>query len=58
MLTLSAVSLMVVINTWAADKIDIGDFTSLLIGVFIIAQTALVVTFLLGASKSWEARNK
>ncbi len=58
MLTLSAVSLMVVINTWAADKIDIGDFTSLLIGVFIIAQTALVVTLLLRASKSWEAENK
>lgn len=58
MLTLSAVSLMVVLNTWAADSIDIGDFTPLLIGVFIIAQTALVVTLLLKTSISWEARNK
>jgi uncharacterized membrane protein len=58
MLTLSAVSWMVVVNVWMADIIDLGDFTPLLIGVFIIFQTALTVTFLLWTSKSWEGKNK
>lgn len=58
MLTLSAVSLMVVANVLIADTIDLGDFTPLLIGVFIILQTAVTLTFLLWTSKSWEGRNR
>jgi uncharacterized membrane protein len=58
MLTLSMASLMVVMNTWLVDNIHVGDFTSLLIGVFIIAHTALGLTFLLWVSKSRNARNK
>ncbi|HLF75000.1 MAG TPA: DUF2157 domain-containing protein [Anaerolineales bacterium] len=58
MLTLSAISLMVVSNTWLANVVDAGDFTPLIIGVFIIAQTALAVALLVRISRSQEARTK
>jgi uncharacterized membrane protein len=58
MLTISAISLMVVFDTWLANVIEgAGDFVPLIIGVIIIAQTALTVTLLLRTSRSWEARN-
>jgi uncharacterized membrane protein len=57
MLTISAISLMVVFDLWLANLIgEANDFLPLILGVLIIAQTALVVRLLLKTSKSWEAR--
>jgi len=57
MLTISAISLMVVFDTWFANLIeDADDFVPLILGVIIIAQTAITVALLLRTSKSWESR--
>lgn len=59
MLTISAISLMVVFDAWFANLIEnADDFVPLILGVIIIAQTALTVTLLLKTSKSWEARKQ
>ncbi len=62
MLTISAISLMVVFDTWFAYMLDnfgaIDDFLPLILGVIIIAETAVTVTLLLRTSKSWEARKQ
>jgi len=58
MLTISIISIMVVFDTWFADltEVVLNDFTPLVIGLIIIAQTAGMVTILLRTSKAWEAR--
>lgn len=55
MLTISAISLMVVMDVWLADLIEwMDDFLPLVLGVIIITQTALTVSLLLKTSKSKE----
>jgi len=57
MLTISAISLMIVLDTSFVNLIETADdFVPLILGVVIIAQTALVVTLLVRTSKSWEVR--
>lgn len=57
MLTISAISLMIVLDVWLSDLLDAaGDFLPLILGVVIIAQTALVVTLLLRTARSREER--
>jgi uncharacterized membrane protein len=58
-LTLSAVSLMIVLTTWVANLLDsIGDYAPLLLGIFIILETAVIVTLLLWTLRAWEARKQ
>lgn len=54
MLTLSAISVMTVFDTWVGNWLTdlTNDFAPLLIGLLIVGETALVVTLLLRVSKS------
>ena len=54
MLMVCAASIMVVLNTWCFHQLHSDAPALLFMGLFLIGQTALVVTWLRRLSKSWQ----